>query len=186
MPRILPVKQQILLCVEQIWPNWQPCGNWANVWWSGFIPIIVLFWDLIPPCCCWACWAYFRRQRPPFYTMRLLWQFVQRAWHHCWSRKTGNKNQNVWKGRCSNRSTAFFVRFNLYDNKQHIAAAIAHLQAAKAETAEKNCLPVIMSVNRGMAFGYTSCSCSLCWFVEKIRQGKWLTKREKLCILFYS
>ena len=54
-----------------------------------------------------------------------------------------------------------FLRFNLYDNKQHIAvnlpvcesirsvhaAAIAHLQAAKAETAEKNCLPVIMFVN---------------------------------------
>ena len=69
-----------------------------------------------------------------------------------------------------------FLRFNLYDNKQHIAvnlpvcesirsvhaAAIAHLQAAKAETAEKNCLPVIMFVNWGMAFGYTSCSCSLC------------------------
>ena len=70
----------------------------------------------------------------------------------------------------------FCAVFNLYDNKQHIAvsllvcesnrsvhaAAIAHLQAAKAETAEKNCLPVIMSVNREMAFGYTSCSCSLC------------------------
>ena len=93
-----------------------------------------------------------------------------------------------------------FLRFNLYDNKQHIAvnllvcessrsvhaAAIAHLQAAKAETAEKNCLPVIMSVNREMAFGYTSCFSSLYQFVEKIRHGKGLTKREKLCILFYS
>lgn len=68
-----------------------------------------------------------------------------------------------------------FVRFN-HDNGQHIAvsllvcessrsvhaAAIAHPRAAKAKTAEKNCLPVIMFVNRGMAFGYTSCSCSLC------------------------
>ena len=92
-----------------------------------------------------------------------------------------------------------FVRFN-HDNGQHIAvnlpvcesirsvhaAAIAHLQAAKAETAEKNCFPVIMFVNRGMAFGYTSCFSSLYQFVEKIRQGKGLTKREKLCILFYS
>ena len=70
----------------------------------------------------------------------------------------------------------FCAVFNLYDNKQHIAvslivcesnrsvhaAAIAHPRAAKAKTAEKNCLSVIMSVNRGMAFGYTSCSCSLC------------------------
>ena len=92
-----------------------------------------------------------------------------------------------------------FVRFN-HDNGQHIAvnlpvcesirsvhaAAIARQRAAKAKTAERNCLPVIMSVNRGMAFEYTSCFSSLYQFVEKIRHGKGLTKREKLCILFYS